>query len=161
MPLTTLAFNGMPSASDISAHAVLSWYVKYAQDFSVNFRTTPFDRYYAADCRFYFPDGTLLQDGARMWEYLGRLYQTFPRVTREVHSFIVVHDDQAQTHVIHARITTTLYLDGEGRETVAVPQYFVYTVGKADEGKGTDGLQFRELRNFYERELIEQAKRSL
>lgn len=44
-----------------------------------------------------------------------------------------------------------------GKAVVVVPQSFVYTVRKADQGEGTEGLQFRELRCFYDLRTLEGA----
>lgn len=58
-------------------------------------------------------------------------------------------------------MTTMLWLDKGGEKVVEVPQSFIHTLGNADEGKGTDGLQIRQLRNYFERTAIEKAKENL
>ena len=91
-----------------------------------------------------------------MWTFFKSLYGMIAKVTREIITMIVVSDDEAGTHRIHVELVTTLY-PAEGRQPVPVPQTFVYVLGKADEGKGTDGLQFKELRNYYDYSLIKRA----
>ena len=66
-----------------------------------------------------------------MWKFFGTLYADFPRVRREFLTMIVVSDDVAGTHCIHAEIITTVYPKGEEEKGVEVPQSFAYTLGKA------------------------------
>ena len=140
----------------------MKFYSKYANDFGKNFNTTEADRYYADDCKVTMPDNSVIDmnQGSRgLWQFFGRgLYGMFPRVERNILSLIVVSDDQKGTHDIYMQTITSLHT---GEETVDVPQSFTYTLGKADVGKGTDGLQFRALRCFYDRSLIESAKKRL
>jgi hypothetical protein len=106
-------------------------------------------------------DGTTTEGGEASWKLFGTFYTPFPKVTREFRSLIVVSDEEAGTHSIHIEITTSLYIDESGQERVDVPQSFTYEVGKANEGKGTHGFQFREIRCYYDMALIKNAKAKL
>lgn len=66
----------------------------------------------------------------------------------------MVSDDEKATHTIHIEVLTKLPVEGKA---VDWPQAFAYTLGKADEGKGTVGLQFRELRCYYDLGIWEEA----
>lgn len=96
-----------------------------------------------------------------MFDIFANNYNGFAKVTRECHSFILVSDPKQGTHEIHATYTTSLHLDAESQKVLPVPQAFVYALGKADEGQGTDGLEFKSIRNYYDFGLIERAKASL
>lgn len=160
MTITTLAFSA-PLPSDIwtREHPVLQYYGAYGKDFGQNHATTQPDRYYAEDCKMFLPDLSIVEGGKHIWRYTGsELYGAFPKVTRDVLEFIVVSNDETRTHKVHIQLVTTLHT---GKGKIDVPQAFMYTVGKADEGKGTNGLQFRELKCYYDRSLIEKAKANL
>lgn len=77
-------------------------------------------------------------------------------ISRDLKSLIIVSDDEKGTHEIHAEFLTKLPVEG-GEGVVELPQSFVYVLGEADEGKGLDGLQIRELRNFYDVGVWERA----
>lgn len=161
MTVNTHAFTGTPPASAAREIPAIRFYSAYSEAFANHFDTTPSDKFYAASCKMHLTDGSLRTDGAEMWKFFGSLYSAFPKVTRDLLSFIVVSDDDAGTHQIHTQFVTSLHLDASGQRKIDVPQAFVYTLGKADEGKGTEGLQFVELRNYYDRSLIDKVKAML
>lgn len=70
-------------------------------------------------------------------------------------SMIVVTEGES-LYRIHAEFITKLQVEGEER-MVESPQAFVYTLGQADAEKGTQGMQFRELRNYYDLRTLESA----
>lgn len=153
----TVQFPLEPEA--ITKHPILQFYAAYAQNFpktQEQWETVPFDDWYAEDCKTILVDSTIIRGGQKSWNYFRNLYSRFPRVEREVLSFIVVADEERKEYKLHADFNTKLHADG-GSRIVEVPQSFVYTVGKADDGKGTNGFQFRELRNFYDLRTLESA----
>ncbi|KAK3669887.1 hypothetical protein LTR78_010268 [Recurvomyces mirabilis] len=163
MVISTLYFSAPTSAEAWATdHPAMKFYSKYVQDFGKRFDTTQPDRYYADDCRVTMPDNSIIDmsQGSRgLWQFFGReLYGMFPKVERDLLSLIIVTDDQKGTHDIHMQTITSLHT---GKGKVDVPQSFTYTLGEADEGKGTNGLQFRALRCFYDRSLIAKAKEDL
>jgi len=162
MTISTLTFTKpIPPSIYSSDHPALRFYAIYGQAFSSAFSSTPPEDFYAADCIMYAVDGSTLSGGQTMWDFFGTLYQPFAKVTRDMLSLIVVSDDEAGTHAIHIELVTTLWLDEMGERKVDVPQAFKYVLGRADEGKGTVGLQFRVLRCYYDMGLMEKAKASL
>ncbi|SMQ47988.1 unnamed protein product [Zymoseptoria tritici ST99CH_1A5] len=143
----------------VCSHPVLGFYAAYGQAFPKTpeeWRTVPFEDWYSADCQTIQVNGTVIDGGEQSWDFFRRLYASFPKVEREVLSFIVEEDETNQVYKLHATFTTKLFAD-EGRRIVEVPQSFIYTLGKADPGKGTQGLQFRELRNYYDMRTLESA----
>lgn len=73
----------------------------------------------------------------------------------------VVSDTETETHTIHIELITTPWLDHEGRVKVDIPRAFAYVLSRAHEDEGQYGLQFTELRNYYDMSLLENAKAAL
>jgi hypothetical protein len=143
----------------IKSHPVLSFYSAYGQAFPKTpeqWKTVPYDDWYAEDCQTILVDGTVISGGKPSWEFFRKLYARFPKVERDVLSFIVEADDDKQLYKLHANFNTRLFAD-EGKRIVEVPQSFIYTLGRADPEKGTQGFQFRELRNYYDMRTMESA----
>ncbi|KAK3664875.1 hypothetical protein LTR22_004181 [Elasticomyces elasticus] len=150
MSVTSLAFQGpLPPSFWVHEHPALHFYRTYLKDFGENYSTAQPEAYYAKDY------GSVIDGG--IWEYVGReLYGGFQKVSREMLSLIVVSNDEAGTHDIHINLVTSLHKSEHNK--VDLPQAFTYTLGKADEAKGTLGLQFRKLRCYYDWSILKQAK---
>ncbi|KAK4631758.1 hypothetical protein CLAFUW4_03115 [Fulvia fulva] len=141
-----------------NSHPALRFYAEYGQNFPKTeeaWATTPWESYYSADCRMRMVDGTYIEGGAKCWQFFRKLYARFPAVEREMLSMIVVTEGES-LYRIHAEFITKLQVEGEER-MVESPQAFVYTLGQADAEKGTQGMQFRELRNYYDLRTLESA----
>ena len=160
MAIQTLAFTApIPNEAWEDKHPLVQFYAAYIDDFRHRYHSTPFDRYYAADCKTYQVDNTILEGGKALWDSTHTdLYGMFPQVERELQSLIYCFDVEPGRHEIHIKSITGLHTKSKRFD---VPQAFTYGVGEADDGKGTHGLQFRSLRCYYDRSLIEKAKRAL
>lgn len=159
MPPTVFTVSFPLDPDTIKKNLVLQFYAAYGQRFpktQEEWETVPFEDWYAKDCKTVLVDGTIIQGGQESWNYFRKLYSKFPKVEREVLSFIVVADDERHEYKLHANFNTKLHADG-GSRIVELPQSFVYTLGKADPGRGTLGLHFRELRNYYDLRTLESA----
>jgi hypothetical protein len=130
MTLNTLALTAPIPASPWSEHPALVIYRRYDKDFSQNLDTCDLEKYYNAGCKLYHTDRSLAQRAGNLWSFFGSLYTGFPYFTREALTLLVVSDSQAGTHTIHAEMVTTLFSRGKDHEGVAVPQTFVYTLGR-------------------------------
>ena len=150
MTITTLALTAPIPTSAWSDHPALIFYAKYGVEFGENHDTCEPEKYYNTACMMYHTDRSTLQGAGKLWSFFGSLYESFPRVTRDILTLLVVSDDEAGTHRIHAEVqnqhqpytmlaciltwnqmVTTLYTKGGSGSGVAVPQTFVYTLGKA------------------------------
>jgi hypothetical protein len=131
MTTKTLVLNAPISVASLPDHPALNFYTIYGKDFTENFRTLDPEKYYNANCKMYVVDGSEMQGAGNMWKFFGSLYADFPHVSREYLTMILVSDDEAGTHRIHAEIITTVYPKGKDHAGVPVPQAFVYTLGKA------------------------------
>lgn len=160
MPQTAFPVSFPLDPDFIKDHTVLQFYEAYGKSFpktQEEWETVPFENWYSTSCKTILVDNTIIPTGQESWNYFRNLYARFPKVEREVLSFIVVGDDEKQEWKLHAEFRTKLFVGKGGEREVVVPQSFVYTVGRADEGKGTMELQFRELRNYYDLRTLEGA----
>lgn len=156
MTTTSLAFTNPIPSSAWSSHPALEFYAKYTKDVKENFRTLDPEKYYNARCKMYLTDHSLVEGSDNLWKFVSDLYSKFPKVTRDLITLIVVSDYENETHRLHLEIITSLHA-AEDAQPTKIPQSFVYTLGKADEGKGTDGFQVCELRCYYDFSLIRMA----
>lgn len=68
---------------------------------------------------------------------------------------IVVSDEEAESHQIHTELVTKFPTKNG---MLDVPQAFTYVIGKSEsEDKGILGMQFVELRNYYDLRTMEKA----
>lgn len=133
----------------------MAYLARYLKDFNSDFESIKSERYYSKHCVMVLPDGTLSTGYEAMWNFFNHIYSGYLKVTRDVHSLILVLDDEEGTGRIYSQLDTRLYYKPD--QCIVVPQSFVYTVGKAEEGVGTDGLQFIDLKCYYDMSLIEKA----
>lgn len=159
MPLKALAIPLPITPEVIQSHPALQFYAIYGRKFPTTdsqWQTQDFEEFYSADCKTILPNNKVLSTGQTGWDFFRRLYSTFPKVERELRSGIVVSDEEVEgKYEIHVEFITKLFTAEKG--VVELPQSFVYVLGKADEGKGTLGLQIRELRNYYDLRTLEEA----
>ncbi|PPJ57227.1 hypothetical protein CBER1_02782 [Cercospora berteroae] len=170
MPLKALAIPLPITPEVVQSHPALQFYAIYGRKFPTTdsqWQTQDFEEFYSSDCKTLLPNNKILSTGEAGWEHFRRLYSTFPKVERELRSGIVVYSDDEDKgkwkgkYEIHVEFITKLYTtaddEKDGGGVVELPQSFVYVLGKADEGKGTLGLQIRELRNYYDLRTLEEA----
>jgi hypothetical protein len=132
-------------------------YVKAWADMATLRQTSP-SRFYSDDHVAIMPDSTIISGNADLWSFMMSQYGQFFKTERECESLILLSDSDKQTHEIHVRFQMKIYVKaGDENPAAVVPQYFVYTLGKADEGAGTLGLQFRELKNYYDKSVIQRV----
>jgi hypothetical protein len=158
MPQTTLSLQAPISTTALPPHPVLQFYPKYTAGFA-NLENTDPTRFYSESSTIAFTDGTTLQGATKIWAFYRQTYGPFTRSTgasADLLSLHIISDEATGTHTLHMEMIR--YLQGHKHEDVVkVPQYFVYTIGKADPGAGTDGLQIKEVRCYYDYGLIKSA----
>lgn len=83
---------------------------------------------------------------------MSRLFSPFSKIHHEVVELRVVPGMNGRD-VVYAEFLTHFWFRGEEDE-LKVPRFFVFTIGKAEEAAGTDGLQFEEVRLFWDTGVI-------
>lgn len=80
---------------------------------------------------------------------------SFPKVDRDIVSMIVVSDEGKERYDIHTELVTKFPTKNGMLE---VPQAFTYVIGKSEsDDRGILGMQFVELRNYYDLRTMEKA----
>jgi hypothetical protein len=95
--------------------------------------------------------------GSAIWDKMQRLFAPFSRMYHEVVEIRVVPSSSGALDggrgVVYGEFLTHFWLKGDSEEVVA-PRFFVWTVGEAVDGAGTEGLQFVEARLFWDTGIL-------
>ncbi|CAI7670252.1 unnamed protein product [Penicillium discolor] len=142
--------------SEFSTNPILSWYAKYAVDFSIAKTTTPPTQYYASNATLVNVDQSSICGAREIWDYYIDIYGQFERCVHDLISIIVLSDEESGKHTVIVETTNNLHLK-DGKGIVPVPQAFVYDIAKSEEGCGTDGLQIWKLKCYFDKGLLEKA----
>ncbi|KAK5135327.1 hypothetical protein LTR08_005431 [Meristemomyces frigidus] len=115
--------------------------------------TTPYDVLYAKDLEHHFTDGHVEVGGEVCWDFFRQYYGEYDFCTQDAIAWTVIVLEENQGYELWGQSVMKFKFKSSGTEH-ALPRFFCYTIGKADEGKGTDGLQVRKLRDYYNQPLI-------
>ncbi|KAE8445508.1 hypothetical protein EG329_013398 [Mollisiaceae sp. DMI_Dod_QoI] len=122
---------------------------KYLQQIdSLNIAAHPWSAFYSQDALFHDTRGDVYISGDHIWTWLRRNFSPFEKSLHEVIELRVIPDEDGK-HVVYGEFLTHLRLK-EDKHDVVAPRFFVFIVGRADSGKGTDGLQIREASVFWD-----------
>ena len=145
------------NALDTPAGPGLHFYMQYLKQIwshdCAGLFTTPFDTFYAADLEHHFSDGRVEVGGEKCWQFFRDYYGEYSKCSQDPISWVVVADDENETFQMHGQGLLKFTFKGDTIEHT-LPRMFEYTIGKADLGKGTFGLQVRRLRDYYNEPLI-------
>lgn len=114
-------------------------------------------QFYSSKAINYSADGSVIKGAEAIWDDYLFLWGSFAKLSRDLRTIIFVSDEESGRHVVHAEAVTVCHLKGD-KGTVAVPTSFVYTLAKAEEGAGEDGLQIWEIRSYLDIATLEKAK---
>ena len=119
---------------------------------SLDLSSTPSNAFYAPFAIFHDTKGDVHITGPQIWEWMKRLFSPFSEIKHEVVELRVMPDSEGRD-IVYGEFLTHFRLRGEEDEIVA-PRFFVFTVGEAEGGAGTDGLQIHEVRLFWDTGII-------
>ncbi|KZV91740.1 hypothetical protein EXIGLDRAFT_719045 [Exidia glandulosa HHB12029] len=154
MTITTFVHYGALDEAALK-HPALTFYATYSKTFGEPnfFQNVSFDQFYADDAIQYDTDGKVIRGGRAIWAGYEELYKPVGQ-KHDTKSWIIVSDSEKGTHEIHVEMISTFQAPGRS-DTLAIPRIFIYTVGKADEGKGTFGFQHRQIKSFWDKGELE------
>ncbi|KAK1254148.1 hypothetical protein MKX08_008143 [Trichoderma sp. CBMAI-0020] len=154
-----LSLSAPISLSSLPAlHPVLAFYAKYVKDFQ-DLANTPAEAYYTRDAYINLPHGAFFTGRDRLWDFYRQMYGIFRANTIEQFYTLTVVSDAVGTHTLHMEYVRGLH-SHDNTTITRVPQVFVYEIGPAAEGEGTDGLQIRGLRCYYDVGLMRAAAKA-
>ena len=153
MPLKTTTYSG-PLTSQ-PENPVLAFYLTYALAFKKSRSTAIPTDFYASTSVLTNIDNTTITGAQAIWDYYIQLYKPF-EVDHEIVSMTVVTDEDSGDNTLIGEFVTGLARN-DRKETVKLPQAFVYEIRKAEEGKGSGGLQIWAIRCYFDRGLLKEA----
>jgi hypothetical protein len=119
---------------------------------SLDLTSTPSTTFYSPLAMFHDNKGDVHLGGSAIWEKTKRLFSPFSRIYHEVVEIRVVPSPEGRD-VVYGEFLTHFWLKGDNAEIVA-PRFFVWTIGEAVDGAGTEGLQFVEVRLFWDTGIL-------
>ncbi|KXG46027.1 uncharacterized protein PGRI_048830 [Penicillium griseofulvum] len=159
MNITTTVVRGPLNLANpppiVSTNPILSWYTKYAVDFSIAKTTTSPTKYYASNATLVNTDQSIIYGAKEIWDYYIDLYGQFERCAHNLISISVLSDETSGKHTVIVETTNKLHLK-HGKGVVPLPQAFVYEIAKSEEA-GTDGLKIWQVKCYFDKGLLERA----
>jgi hypothetical protein len=150
--MTSFTHSG-PFSAESRKHAAFNFLEKYSAIVdSCNLTGTPSSAFYSPVAIFRDTKGDVHIGGDVIWNGMSRLFSPFSKIHHEVVELRVLPGVNGRD-VVYAEFLTHFWFRGEEYE-LKVPRFFVFTIGKAEEGTGTDGLQFEEVRLFWDTGVI-------
>jgi len=150
--MASFTFSG-PFNSQSRQSPALNFIEKYiAKVDSRDLARTPSSAFYSPVAIFRDTKGDVHIGGEQIWDWLTRLFSPFEKIHHDVVDIRIVPGVEGRD-MVYAEFLTHFWLRGEADEML-VPRFFVYTIGKAEPGTGTDGLQFEEVRLFWDTGII-------
>ena len=120
---------------------------------SLNLTSTPSTTFYSPLAMLHDNKGDAHLGGSAIWTRMQRLFAPFSRIYHEVVELRVVPSPGDGRDVVYGEFLTHFWLRGDNDEVVA-PRFFVWTLGEAVDGAGTEGLQFLETRSFWDTGIL-------
>ena len=122
---------------------------------SLHLSSTPSTTFYSSLAIFHDHKGDAHLGGSAIWQKMQHLFAPFSMIYHEVVEIRVVPCPDGRD-TVYAEFLTHFWLKGDGPngEEIVAPRFFVWTVGDAEEGEGTEGLQFLEVRLFWDTGIL-------
>ncbi|CZR53008.1 uncharacterized protein PAC_02886 [Phialocephala subalpina] len=126
---------------------------------SLDVTTCPWSKFYSPDAIFHDARGDVYISGSHIWTWLERIFSPFEGLLHEVIELRVIPEEDGR-NVVYGEFLTHFRLKGDKHEVTA-PRFFVFIVGDAEGGKGTDGLQIYEASVFWDTGILTSGDQSL
>jgi hypothetical protein len=108
--------------------------------------------FYSSIALFRDTNGQVHVGGDQIWNCLTRFSTAFTKSAHHVVQLTILPEADGK-QVVHAEFLTDFWLRGEDDELHA-PRFFVFVIGKSEVGTGTDGLQFEEVKLFWDTGIV-------
>lgn len=131
----------------------LNFIYKYSKIIdSLDLSTTPASAFFAPFAAYHDTKGDVHITASHIWQWLARSFAPFAQIRHDVVEVRVVSEDDGRD-VVYCECLTHFRLHGDEHEIV-VPRFFIWTVGDAVPGEGTDGKQIQDVRLFWDTGVI-------
>jgi hypothetical protein len=135
------------------ANPTLNFIEKYACTIdSLDLSSTPPSSFFSPFAVYHDTKGDVHISAPQIWSYMARQFVPFSQIRHAVQEIRVVPEEEGRD-VVYCETLTHFRLHGD-EEEIVVPRFFVWVVGKADEGMGTDGRWILETRMFWDTGVI-------
>ncbi|RDL39136.1 Uncharacterized protein BP5553_03476 [Venustampulla echinocandica] len=119
---------------------------------NLELRSTPFSSFFAPFAAYHDTKGNTHVTGSHIWAWLSQQCSPFSQIRHDVVEARVVPDEEGRD-IVYWECLTHFQLKGDNNEIV-VPRFFVWTIGPAPVGEGTDGRQIHKCRVFWDTGVI-------
>lgn len=119
---------------------------------SLSILSTPYSKFFSPDAIYHDTRGDVWISGSHIWRKLSKDFEPFDRLVHEVIELRGIEEEDGK-FVVYGQYLTYFRLKGEKNEIIA-PRFFVWTIGEAEEGMGTDGYQIFEESVFWDTGLL-------
>lgn len=124
---------------------------------SLKVESTPSTAFFAPSAVFHDTKGDVYFSGPHIWDWMKRLFKPFDTILHEVVELRVI--SEGDRDVVYGEFMRHFRLRGDKTEIIS-PTFVVLTVGPAEEGGGTDGLQAYEVSVFWDTGIVSRYVRS-
>jgi len=121
-------------------------------------------KYYAPTCTFFDTTNVAYHGAPEIKAWMQSLFSSFDKIEFIGRSFLVI-EEQGETaspaYTVNAEFMATYYVRGDP-EPVSIPRLFVFTIGSSLSDDGFDGLQFLNVKLFWDTHPVkEKMKKSI
>ena len=135
------------------SHPTLNFIEKYSKAVdSLDLTSTPASKFFAPFAVYHDTKGDVHLTASHIWQWTARQFAPFSQIRHDMVEVRVVSEEDGRD-VVYCECLTHFRLHGDDTEIV-VPRFFIWTVGDAEPGEGTDGRQIHEVRIFWDTGII-------
>ena len=142
--------------SETRNHRALRFIEAYAHDVVADL-SLPYSatKFYSPSCIFFDTTNVAYTGATEIKKWMQQLFSPFDKVEFEGLSFLVIDEaesDQSDApyYTVNAEFMAKYYLKGDSDQPVQVPRLFVFTIGKSETEDGFDGLQFVDVKLYWD-----------
>jgi hypothetical protein len=135
----------------------------YANDVVADL-TLPYSptKYYSPSCTFSDTTNVKYHGALQIKSWMHNLFSPFSKIEFTGLSFLVIDESDAEEkmplYMVNAEFMTKYYFKGDP-EPVLAPRLFVFTISRSEAEGGFDGLQYVDVKLYWDTALVKEEKR--
>jgi hypothetical protein len=119
-------------------------------------------RYYAPSCTFFDTTNVTYNGAIEIKSWMQRLFSPFDKVEFTGISFLVIDESDAEgntpLYTVNAEFMANYCFKGDP-EPILAPRLFVFTISRSETEDGFDGLQYVDVKLYWDTALVKDEKR--